>query len=223
MLSFGPKESPIFNMKYLLTLLLVVVSLSCSNKSEISPFIDTPPPGYPSQRTPEGPLVWEKSPGILSQYKNYNVPPVIVEINDSARAVPVNSAEVIELGEMLRSKIIRGLGSEHTLFTQRIKGFAVVKVRLLNVWSERTLINVIPGGRSINPLSAGATMEMQVVDSVSDEVVAKIWDSRAGSAQTYLAGFDKWAGTEVVFDEWARIISNRLVSRDNMPYDVSNW
>lgn len=223
-LSFRPKEPLIFHMKYLLTLLLVLVFLSCSNnKSEISPFIDTPPPGFPAERTPEGPLMWQKSPNILSQYKNYNVPPVIVELRDSGRALPVNNTEIDDLGESLRTKIIRGLGSEHTIFTQPVKGFAVVKVKLLNVWSERALLNVVPGARSVNPLSGGATMQADIVDAVSGEVVAKIWDSRAVSPKTYLAGFDKWSGTEATFDDWARIISNRLVDRTNMQYQATSW
>jgi hypothetical protein len=160
--------------------------------------------------TPAGPKVNFKKPGILKTYKAYYVEPVRMYAIDSGKFQPASSVELDRLATKFRSKIIRALGDKHTLFNQPARDVAILRIAITNVWSTRTLLNLRPGFIVPNAVSGGASMEAQVIDSVTNEKVGFVTDSRSGARKGYMSGLTKWGGTESAFDEWAEMLRHSI-------------
>ena len=157
-----------------------------------------------------GPQVTFSRPGVLKAYQAFYVEPVEAYTNDSGRLVPASSREIQNLAESFRQKIIRALGPRHTLFNQPAREVAILKVSISDVWSNRALLNLRPGWLVPNALEGGASMQAEVIDTVTNERVALITDSRRGARQGYLSGLTKWGGTEAAFDEWGLLLRHSI-------------
>jgi hypothetical protein len=162
---------------------------------------------------PDKPKVTFKSPGILKKYRAFYVAPIEIYTNDSGRLVPAEDRELDDLALTFREKIIRGLGDSFTQFNLPARDVALIEVAITDVWSTRALLNLRPGLLVPNTFEGGASMEAQVFDSITHEVIASVTDSRAGARKGFLTGLTKWGGTKAAFDSWAAGIRKAVGGR----------
>ena len=162
---------------------------------------------------PVKPQVTYKSPGILKKYRAFYVAPIEIYTNDSGRLVPAEDRELDDLALSFREKIIRGLGDSFTQFNLPARDVALIEVAITDVWSTRALLNLRPGLLVPNTFEGGASMEAQVFDSITHEVIASVTDSRAGERKGFLTGLTKWGGTKAAFDSWAADIRKAVGGR----------
>ncbi len=202
---------------------LLSAHFGCSTFSRVTPSDQTEPSGFLGDEkeyadlkpSPAGALVSFKKPGILKTYDAFFVEQIVVYGQDKGSLVPASSNELDELAHSLRDKIIRALGSRHTMFNQPARNVAILRVAITNVWSNNTLTNLRPGLIIPNVLEGGASMEALVIDSVSGQEVAKIADSRPGKRQGFMSGLTRWGGTEAAFDDWSMLL-NRSIRQGSM-------
>ena len=151
-----------------------------------------------------------KSPGIMKRYDAFYIGDIRVYSLDQGVLQIVDDREVRELADDLRVKLIRSLGNSFSPIPQRTRNTAVIHVGLTNVATTHAAFQLIPGQLFPNALRGGATIEARVVDSVSNEVVLSMKDSRQGQREGYLSGLGKWDGAQRAFDEWAQMLSGAV-------------
>ena len=195
----------VFSITAMLVCLLVT---GCGPKKSL--LQDTVPPDASLQKAASGVHIWEAKPAALKQYDAFYVGPVTVLTGDSGRLTPSNDREMEDLGRQFRQRIIRSLGSRHTMFPHPANNVAIIDVTLTNMWSNRALANLRPGILIPNSLDGGATMQTVFIDSVSKKPVLKVWDSRSGERKGYLTGLTTWGGTKSTFDEWAMLLNKNM-------------
>ncbi|RIL10652.1 MAG: hypothetical protein DCC75_03895 [Proteobacteria bacterium] len=173
--------------------LVILLSLtSCQGGNTLSP-----------SRQESKPQIETSQPGALKRYEAFYIPEIEVYEIEGDILRRVDQKEVEGLAQNFRSKLIRQLGSKHTMFPQPARNVASIKVALSDVSSTYALMQLYPGMLVPNAMRGGATIEAKVVDSITGKDVLTFRDTRQGERQGFFSGLRKWDGVESAFDEWA--------------------
>jgi len=154
-------------------------------------------------RADTGPVIEAAQPDILKKYDAFFVPDIEVYSMEGDVLRRVSPREVKGLAERFRAKLIQKLDNRYTMFPQPAKNVAGIKIALSDVSTTYTLFQLVPGMAMPNAMRGGASIEAEVVDSVTGKTVLTFRDTRQGERQGYLSGLGKWDGVEKAFDEWA--------------------
>ena len=181
-------------LKFLVfTALSSLFVISCSSLIESSP-----------SRLEQKPQIQSASPDILSRYSAFYVPEINILTIEGDALRRVDDSEVERLVADFRNKIIRQLGSKHTMFSQPAKNIGVIKVTVTDVSTTYALFQLYPGAIIPNALRGGASIEANITDSQTGQLLVNYKHSRQGERQGFLSGLGKWDGLKKAFDEWAR-------------------
>lgn len=161
-------------------------------------------------RESAAPVIEAAQPGVLKHYDAFYIPDIEVYAIEGDVLRRVNEREVEDLAQQFRSKIIRQLGSKHTMFPQPARNVAKINIALSDVSTTYALLQLYPGMVIPNAMRGGASIEAKVIDSVSGKVVMTFRDTRQGQRQGFLSGLRKWDGVEGAFDEWAAQLGSAI-------------
>ncbi len=156
------------------------------------------------------PKVTVAKPGILKAYSAFYVAPITIYGQDQGRLFPATPNELEMLESKFKSKIIAALGSNFTQFNQPARGVAIIDIKITDIWSNSAFEALRPGILIPNNLGAGATMQADFYDSITNKKIATVWDSRSGERRGYFSGLGKWSGVEGAFDEWAGMLRQSI-------------
>lgn len=151
-----------------------------------------------------------KAPGILKRYNSFYIADIGVYAVEGDHLRRVEDREVQMLAEEFRAKLIRNLGSRHSPIPQRTRDTALISVAITDVSTTYAAFQLLPGSIVPNALRGGASIEATIVDSVSNEEIAHMRDSRQGARQGFLSGLGKWDGVKRAFDEWAQMLAQAI-------------
>lgn len=154
--------------------------------------------------------VVRKEPQVLRRYDSFFISDIGVYSIEGDALYRVQDREVEDLAEGFRAKLIRSLGSQHAVIPQRTRNTGVIKVALTDVSTSYGALQILPGAVVPNAMRGGASIVATVHDSVTNEMLVKVTDSRQGSRQGYFSGLGKWDGTERAFEEWAQILAQAV-------------
>ncbi len=152
----------------------------------------------------------KKSPDIMKRYDAFYIGEIHVYSADRGLLQTVDDTEVRNLADDLRSKLIRALASNYSPIPQRTRNTAAIHIGLTNVATTHAAFQLVPGGIFPDALRGGASIEARVVDSVSNQVVLRMIDSRQGQREGFLSGLGKWNGAQRDFDEWAQMLAGAV-------------
>ena len=153
---------------------------------------------------------WEATPGIMRSYRAAFIEEIQILSGDTGRLVVAGDNEMESLASEFRSEIVRALGSKHSVMPVPARGIAIIRVRLTNISSSRTLEALRPGLVVQNNMRGGATIEVSFYDSISGKELARLADTRAGQRRGYFSGLGKWDGVRTAFRDWAPMIARKV-------------
>ena len=203
-------QTIMLGLEVALACVVALAPFGCHSRGEPSGAMGGPEAYAALEPSEAGPKVSFSKPGALKSYDAFYVDPVAIYTNDKGRLVPAASREIDNLAKSFREKIIRALGDRHTMFDQPARNTAIIRVVITDVWSNRALLNLRPGLVVPNALEGGASMEAEIISSVSKKRVALITDSRPGTRKGFMSGLTKWGGTEAAFDDWAMLLKQSI-------------
>ena len=133
----------------------------------------------------------------LGDYAKFIIEPVEIYFDDKAKAAVMGWDELEKLKSYMRRTLIDTLEPRYNAVGTRIRhGTAIVRIALTNV--ERA-----------KPFKMGSvSMEMELLDSVTDQQIAALIESR--KKEVSFLGLDPWSGAKAVMDDWAQRFYNRL-------------
>lgn len=144
----------------------------------------------------------------LAEYRSFMVDPVhIQEMNDPPALTPSERAEV---ANYFRDSLVNVLrGHEYTVTDRASAGTARVRFAITDVKASTWWMNLHPGSKLTGAGTGGASMEGEVIDSVTGEQLAAVVKSGRGN-QFELDTFDKLDDIKDVIDQWAEGAEARL-------------
>lgn len=172
---------------------------------------------------PEGgaKLVYMKEGVDFSKYNKIMLDQVVFYFSPNAKNKEIDPEQMKELSDMFHKAVFEGLGSAYPLVEQpgpdvmRLRT-AITDIDLPNR-ALNTVTTVVPVGLAVSLVKKGATgkgsfvgeisMEIEVLDSVSNERIAAAADRRAGGK---VASMSKFGTAEDAFKFWAQRLRMRL-------------
>ncbi len=155
-------------------------------------------------------MVFKSQPFPLAGYDSFIVPPVTVYLNEEGLERELEDEELRELAENFRKEIITNLGSRYQMVKTAAPRVAILRIAITDANPSIPLMNIHPGSLITGGGLGGASMEVDLIDSITGRRVAAIMASSKGKRYEYGSGLSKWGHTESVFQEWAKLLSERI-------------
>ncbi len=152
----------------------------------------------------------------LAKYSNFMVDPVEVHFHSGSKAVEHRTK-----GKLTQQKVTDLTNYFHTMLMKAVEdsgnrvvyhpaaGVARIRVAITDI-DRSTLISLMPTAKVIGGTGiGGASMEAEIVDSMTSEQVAAIVQSRRGT-RIPMANLGEWDAARQVIGDWAKRLQKRL-------------
>jgi len=180
--------------------LMVMASLvGCSGapKAAHSGFLKDYSQLRPSEKF-DGAYFWE-SPK-LKDYHTFMVSPVVVYFAPSAQGIGIDPGKLKQLTDCATLELMKVIAKRNRLVHNPGPGVARVRAAITDIKTTTAVANIHPGTKMAGVGLGGAAFEGEVVDSVTGERLAAIYDSKAGSRLGVTAGLQELGHAQQVID-----------------------
>ncbi len=151
----------------------------------------------------------------LARYSNFIVDPVEVHFHRGSKAVEhrtkgkLTQRQVSDLTNYLHARIIKAVeGSGNRVVYRPASGVARIRVAITDI-DRSTAASLLPQAKLIGAGIGGASMEAEIVDSVTGEQIGAVVESKMGSRMPF-ANLGEWDAAKQVMDDWAKRFKKRL-------------
>ena len=153
--------------------------------------------------------------GALARYSNFIVDPVEVHFHRGSKAIEhrtegkLTQRQVKDLTNYLHARIIKAVeDSGNRVVYRPAAGVARLRVALTDI-DRSTAASLLPQAKLVGAGIGGASMETEVVDSMTGEQIGAVVESRKGSRMPF-ANLGEWDAAKQVMDDWAKRLQKRL-------------
>lgn len=152
----------------------------------------------------------------LDKYSNFIVDDVAVHFHHGSKAIKERSEgkltqrDINDITNYMHSRIVEAVRNSGKNVVYRVgPGVARIRVAITDI-SNSDLISLMPTARLATKAGVGgASMEAEIVDSMTGEQIAGIVESRKGSRIPF-SDLGKWDTAKQVINEWANNLQKRL-------------
>jgi hypothetical protein len=155
----------------------------------------------------------DKSPEHVRQFMSDGnlgvIDPVDVHFHSKAKGTDISSKELAELRQYMYAAIHNAILDHYSIVRRPGPRVARIRIALTDVEKSSPALNVIPHTKLMGAGLGGASMEGEVLDSITGEQIAAVVQSQKGKKLS-LAGLSKWGDAKAVMDGWAQSFKERL-------------
>ena len=146
----------------------------------------------------------------LAQYSSFIVEPVVVHFHSGAKSQgKLTLQQLADLTNYMHSKIIEAVqGAGKNVAYQPAAGVARIRVALTDI-EKTNAVNILPQASLLGVGIGGASMEGEVIDSVTGEQIGAVVESQKGSRIPF-SNLGDWATAKSVMNDWAKRFQQRL-------------
>ena len=151
----------------------------------------------------------------LARYSNFIVDPVEVHFHSGAKAIEqrtkgkLTQRQLTDLTNYMHAKITQVIReSGKRIAYQPAAGVARIRVALTDI-SGSTAASLLPQAKLMGAGIGGASMEAEVVDSMTGEQIGAVVESKKGSRMPF-ANLGEWDAAKQVIDDWAKRFKKNL-------------
>jgi hypothetical protein len=145
----------------------------------------------------------------LGTYSKFIIEPVVVQLQGTPQGARPDPETRRELANFMHNAIVNAISDRYMIVSQPAPGVARIRVAITDIEKSSVALNILPQTKLTGVGLGGASMEGEVIDSVSNEQIAAVIQSQKGS-RISLAGLKKWGDAKAVMDEWAKQFRKRL-------------
>ena len=196
----------------ILTIVVMLVQCGCGPGSAVKTgFLSD----YSRLRAESGTSLRNVNRASLARYSNFIVDPVEVHFHSGSKAIEqrtkgkLTQRQLTDLTNYMHSKItqvIRQSGKK--IAYQPAAGVARIRVALTDI-SSSTAASLLPAAKVVGAGIGGASMEAEVVDSMTGEQIGAVVESKQGSKMPF-ANLGEWDAAKQVMDDWAKRFKKTL-------------
>jgi hypothetical protein len=146
----------------------------------------------------------------LAGYSSFIVDPVVVFFHEGAKSKgKLTLQQLADLTNYLHTKIIGAVqGAGKKVADQPAKEVARIRVALTDM-GKTGAINILPAASLLGSGIGGASMEAEIVDSMTGKQIAAVVESKKGSRMPF-ENLGDWTAAQKVMDSWADRFQERL-------------
>lgn len=146
----------------------------------------------------EGAFFWE-SPK-LKDYKKVMVDPVVVHFAPNAGGIGIDPGKLKQLTDRATQELMKVVAKRNQLVRNPGPGVARVRTAITDIKKTTPVANIHPGSALIGMGLGGASFEGEIVDSLTGERLAAIYDTKPGSRVGTTAGLKEYGHAQQVID-----------------------
>ena len=152
----------------------------------------------------------------LAEYSTFIVDPVEVHFHRGSKAVEhrtkgkLTQRQVTDLTNYFHTQIVKAVeDSGNRVAYQPAAGVARIRVAITDI-DKSSLLSLMPTGKVIAGAGiGGASMEAEILDSMTGEQVAAIVESRKGTRIPF-ANLGAWDDAKQVIKDWGKSLQKRV-------------
>lgn len=147
---------------------------------------------------------------VIAQYSGFIVDPVKASFQNKAKAEDkLTEEQITDLTSYMHSKILEAVqGAGKKVVYQPAAGVARIRVALTDI-EKTSAVNMIPQASLLGAGIGGASMEAEVLDSVTGKQIGAVVESAKGSRIPF-TNLGDWTAAKGVMDGWAERFQKRL-------------
>lgn len=148
----------------------------------------------------------------LGNYDSYILSTVDVYLNAEGQKREISREELNELAMFFRSVMYDEISPAYKITNIPGPRVAIIRMAITDADPNIPALNIHPGSVITGAGLGGATMEAKLIDSQTGELVAALMASSKGKKYNFASGLSKWGHTKALFEDWAKLIRERIDS-----------
>jgi hypothetical protein len=160
-------------------------------------------------------LVWFREGADFSTYDKIMVDPVVFFFKDDAKYKGIHADELKKLSDAFNKAFTEALGDSSKLVDKPGPGVLRIRAALTEINPNKPAVGaamaIVPGGsvayavlpEKYNNIGS-ATIEVEFLDSQTNERLAAGIDHKAGKKRDLLSGMETWGHVEKIFKLWSK-------------------
>ncbi len=145
----------------------------------------------------------------LGNYSKFIIDPIAVHFHSIDEGTDISSEELAELRQYMYKAVYNALLNRYSVVRQPGPGVARLRLAITDLDKSSPVLNAIPTTKLTGVGLGGASMEGELLDSVTGEQIGAVIQSQEGERLS-LEGLSKWGDAEAVIDRWAEAFVERL-------------
>jgi hypothetical protein len=199
------------NLLIFLAVGAMIFQFGCDSKLTTTGFLSD----YSHLKSESNPALWYVQKGDLHAYHSFIVEPVKVRFHNGAKAIEkrtkgkLTQIEINQLAKYMHAKIVQAIQTSGNKVThQPGTGVARVRVAITDI-EKSTIASLFPQARLAGIGLGGASMEAEVVDSITDQQIAVVIKKQKGSRIPF-TNLGPWDAAKQVMNDWAKRFQKNL-------------
>lgn len=146
----------------------------------------------------------------LAKYSSFIVDPVRVHFHSGSKSKgKLTQQQISDLTSYMHANIISAvMDSGNNVVYKPAPGVAKVRVALTDI-EKTNAVNILPQASLLGVGLGGASMEGEVIDSVTGEQIGAVVESQKGSRIPF-SNLGEWTTSKKIMDDWANRFRQRL-------------
>jgi hypothetical protein len=162
------------------------------------------------QRAGEDSMRFVAAGNPLGRYDRFIVDPVQIFLHSEAAGHEIPRANREEMTIYFRGALVNALAPRFDIVSQPGPGVARIRVGITDIKKSTVALNVLPTTRLAGAGLGGASVEAEIVDSVTGKQLAAIVEGRLANRINLPAGWSDLGDAKAVMDDWAQRLRERL-------------
>jgi hypothetical protein len=149
----------------------------------------------------------------LAKYSSFIVEPVRVHFHSGSKSKgKLTQQQITDLTSYMQANIISAvMDSGNNVINKPGPGVARIRVALTDI-QKTNAVNILPQASLLGVGLGGASMEGEIIDSVTGEQIGAVVESQKGSRIPF-SNLGEWSTSKKIMDDWAQRFRQRLESR----------
>jgi len=172
--------------------------------------------------------VWINPAADFTKYKKIMLDEVVFYLKKDGESQAVHPEDIKELTKAFHEAFVKTLGKKYPLVSTPGPDVLRVKVAIVDIEPSNraldTITTVLPVGIAVSLVKSGAggggtgvgqaSMEFELLDSETNQVLAMGKDTKIGSKLNMEAKVDEWGHAKAAFAYWAESLNKALEDID---------
>jgi hypothetical protein len=168
--------------------------------------------------------VWIDPAADFKKYKKIMLDEVVFYLKKDGESQAVHPEDIKELTDAFHKAFVEKLGKDYPLVSTPGPDVLRVRVAIVDIESSNraldTITTVLPVGIAVSLVKSGAggggtgvgraSMEFELIDSQTNQVLAMGKDTEIGSKLNMEAKVDEWGHAKAAFAHWAESLKKAL-------------
>ena len=143
------------------------------------------------------------APAEELRYTQFMIDPVEIHFHKKAKGTDTDRAKLNELTQYMYAAMHKVLEGKYQVVRQPGPGVARLRVAITDIEKSSPALNALPASKVMGSGLGGASMEGEMLDSVTGKQVAAVVQTQKGKRMS-LSGLSRYGDARAVIDAWAQ-------------------